>query len=203
MAVMLEPKVQPMERMLVVRLSPVVEMDDDQFFDFAQLNRDLRLERNAEGELIIMPPTGWETGSRNADVTMQLRAWAKRDRKGTAVDSSAGYILPNAAIRSPDASWVKNDRLEGISRNERQKFLKLCPDFVIELKSPTDFLNQLHVKMQEWIDNGAQLGWLINPEEKRVYVYRPNATVQIVENPKTMSGEPVLPGFVLELTEIW
>ncbi len=203
MAAVLEPKTKITEGAIVVHLRPVIEMDDDQFFEFAQLNRDLRIERNAEGELIIMPPTGWETGGRNAEVTMQLRAWAKRNAQGEAVDSSTGYRLPNAATLSPDASWVRRDRLNKISPQEKKKFLPLCPDFVIELKSPSDRLDKLQNKMQEWLDNGAQLGWLIDPQTKRVYVYRPNTEIEIIENGKSISGEPLLQGFALDLTQLW
>lgn len=203
MAAVLESKTKSPEGAIVVHLRPVIEMDDDQFFEFAQLNRDLRIERNAEGELLIMPPTGWETGGRNAEITMQLRAWAKRNAQGEAVDSSTGYRLPNQATLSPEASWVRQERLDKISPQEKKKFLPLCPDFVIELKSPSDLLDKLQKKMQEWLDNGAQLAWLIDPQTKRVYVYRPNTVVEIVENAKSISGEPLLQGFVLDLTQLW
>lgn len=203
MATVLEPRVSSPEGMIVVHLHPVIEMDDDQFFELAQINRDLRMERNAQGELIIMPPTGWETGDRNSELGMQLRVWSKGNGKGKVVDSSAGYRLPNGATRSPDASWVSKTHLAAIPPRERKKFLPLCPDFVVELKSPTDLLNELQDKMVEWIENGAQLGWLIDPEMKQVHVYRPNGKVEILENPNALSGEPLLEGFVLDLTQIW
>jgi Uma2 family endonuclease len=203
MAVAMDSQKQRLEGMIVVHLSPVIEMDDDQFFEFAQLNRDLRMERNSKGELIIMPPTGWETGDRNSEIGMQLRAWAKRNGQGRVADSSTGYILPNKATRSPDASWVSNERLESVSPQQRKKFLPVCPEFVVELKSPTDLLDEVQDKMQEWIANGAQLGWLIDPDAKRVYIYRPNEQVEILENRKSISGEPLLKGFTLDLTQIW
>ena len=188
---------------LIVHLQPVLELSDEQLYEFAQINRDLRIERNAQGELIIMPPTGGETGQRNAEITMQLRLWAKSDGSGATFDSSTGFRLPNGAVRSPDASWVRQSRLVGISDEEKKKFIPLCPDFIIELRSATDSLSVLKEKMQEYLDNGAQLGLLLDPEQRRVYVYRPEAEVEELESPETMSGEPILSGFNLDLREIW
>lgn len=188
---------------LIFHLSPVLELTEDQFFDLAQLNRDLRIERSAQGELIIMPPTGEETGKRNTEITIQLGLWARQNRTGTSFDSSTGFTLPNGAVRSPDASWVEKTRLEALTDEQRRKFLPLCPDFVAELRSPTDSLNVLRDKMQEYLDNGARLGWLIDPEQKRVYVYRPQALLKELEAPEKLSGDPVLPGFALDLCEIW
>ncbi len=188
---------------LIVHLQPVVEMSDDQLYEFAQINRDLRIERNARGELIIMPPTGGETGERNAEITMQLRLWAKSDGTGATFDSSTGFRLPNGAVRSPDASWVRLSRLAALSNEEKKKFIPLCPDFVIELRSATDSLSVLQEKMQEYLDNESQLGLLLDPEQRRVYVYRPGLPVEEMEGPETISAEPVLSGFVLDLREIW
>lgn len=188
---------------LIVHLQPVLELSDDQLYEFAQLNRELRIERNAQGELIIMPPTGGESGQRNAEITMQLRLWAKRDGSGATFDSSTGFRLPNGAVRSPDASWIKQSRLAGLSDDDKKKFIPLCPDFVIELRSETDSLSVLQEKMQEYLDNGSQLGLLIDPEQKRVYVYRPEVEVEELENPETVSGDPLLASFVLDLREIW
>jgi Uma2 family endonuclease len=134
---------------------------------------------------------------------MQLRAWAKSAGSGTAFDSSGGFLLPNTAVRSPDAAWVKASRLAALSKEQRRKFLPLCPDFVVELRSPTDSLSALQEKMQEYLDNGTELGWLIDPEERRVYVYRPATDVEILERPDTLAGAPVLRGFVLDLREVW
>ena len=188
---------------LVVHLRPLIHLTDDQFYELCQINRELRIERTAEGDLIIMPPAGWETSKRNADLTTALGVWAKQDRSGVVSDSSGGFILPNSAVRSPDAAWVRRSRLATLTPEQKKKFIPLCPDFVIELRSPTDRLSILQAKMQEYIDNGAQLGWLIDPEPKQVYVYRPNSPVECLENPSEISGDPVLPGFVLDLREIW
>jgi Uma2 family endonuclease len=188
---------------LVLRLRPVLDLSDDQLLALCALNGDLRIERNAQGDLLIMPPTGYETGDRNAEITMQLRTWAKRDGTGTAVDSSTGFRLPNGAMRAPDGAWIPHARLAAIPSEERRKFLPLCPDFVIELRSPTDALRDVRAKMEEYLANGARLGWLIDPGPRHVYVYRPSAPVERLDNPDTISGDPVLPGFVLDLREMW
>jgi Uma2 family endonuclease len=187
----------------VLQFSPFIEMNDDQFFEFCQANRDVRIERNSHGEIIIMPPTGWETGDKNAEITTQLRIWAKKDGRGKSADSSTGYKMPNGATISPDASWILNERLEKISPAKRRKFLPLAPDFVIELRSESDSLQKLQTKMQEYIENGVSLGWLIDPTERKVYVYRAENEVKTLENPAEISGAPVLKGFVLNLKEIW
>lgn len=187
----------------VLQFSPFLEMDDEQFFEFCQANRDVRIERNSQGEIIIMPPTGWETGNKNAEITIQLGIWAKQDGRGKSADSSAGYILPNGATISPAASWILKERLEKVSPATRRKFLPLAPDFVIELRSQSDSLQKLKEKMREYIENGVALGWLIDPTECKVYVYRQNAEDETLENPTELSGEPVLKGFVLNLKEIW
>jgi len=188
---------------LLLQLRPVIELTDEHLYEFSQLNRDLRIERTAEGELLIMPPTGGETGERNAELTIQLGVWAKRDGTGTTFDSSTGFRLPNGAVRSPDASWIRRERLAALSVEQKKKFLPLCPDFVIELRSATDSLSALQEKMLEYLDNGARLGWLIDAERRRVYVYRPQSPVEELEQPETISAEPVLPGFTLDLREIW
>jgi Uma2 family endonuclease len=188
---------------LIVHLRPIVDMTEDQFFEFCQINRDLRIERSAQGELILMPPAGGETGARDAEITIQLGQWAKRDGTGTTFGSSTGFRLPNMAVRSPDAAWVRKSRLEKLKAQEKKKFLPLCPDFAIELRSPSDSLSVLQDKMREYLDNGVQLGWLIDPEQKRVYIYRPKAPVELLENPEMLSGDPLLAGFVLDLREVW
>jgi len=188
---------------LVVHLHPVLDVTNDQLFEFCQINRDLRIERNAHGELIVMPPTGGETSEQNAEITTQLRTWAKRDGTGTTFDSSGGFLLPNTAVRSPDAAWVSKSRLVSLSSEQRRKFIPLCPDFVIEVRSPTDSLSALQEKMQEYLANGTRLGWLIDPEQRRVYVYRPERRVDVLEGPDTLSAAPLLPGFVLDLREVW
>ncbi len=187
----------------VLQFRPFLNMDDDQFFDFCQANRDVRIERSKDGEIIIMPPTGSETGERNAEITMQLRIWAKKNKQGKSYDSSTGFILPNGATISPDASWVLKKRIEKFTAKQLQKFLPLCPDFVIELRSASDLLKDGQAKMKEYIENGARLGWLIDPKNKRVSIYRANGEVEILENPQSVSGEDVLQDFELDLTEIW
>ena len=176
-----------------------IELTDEQFFLLCQHNRELRFERTAKGEILIMPPTGGETGNRNADLTFQLQAWSRQNNLGKAFDSSTGFKLPNGANRSPDASWVKRDRWFALTPEQRKKFVPLCPDFVVELRSPSDALKETQEKMQEYIDNGARLGWLIDPQTRRVEIYRQNQDVEILENPATLSGSDVLPGFVLDL----
>lgn len=188
---------------LVLRLRPVLELTDDQFFALAQLNRELRMERTAEGEVILMAPAGGETSDRNAGVNAQLWLWARQDNRGRAFDSSAGFILPNGATRSPDAAWVARERLAALTAEQRQKFLPLCPDFAIELRSPSDSLRVVQEKMREYLDNGARLGWLLDPPDRRVYIYRPGAPVERLDGPDKVSGDPILPGFVLDLREVW
>ncbi len=182
---------------------PFVELTDDEFFEFCQRTHDVRIERNAEGEILIMPPTGGATGNRNAGITAQLYLWAKRDGTGIAFDSSTGFRLPNKAVRSPDGAWVLRWRYDQLTNREKERFLPLCPDFAIELKSPSDRLSVVKQKMEEYIDNGMQLGWLIEPKARTVSIYRPHLPVEVRENPNALSADPTLPGFVLDLTEIW
>jgi len=186
----------------ILRLAPAIEMTDDQFFALCQQNRDLRLERTAQGDIIVMPPTGFETGNRNSEITRQLVNWTKRDGTGVACDSSTGFKLPNGADRSPDGAWISRARLAPLTSEEKEKFLPLCPDFVIELRSPSDRLEDVQAKMEEYIANGARLGWLIDPQTRRVHVYRPGA-VEILQGVQRVSGEGELPGFVLDLRDIW
>jgi Uma2 family endonuclease len=188
---------------LVLRLRPAVKLSEKQFFTLCQLNRDLRIERNAKGELLLMAPAGGETGRRNADITVQLGVWAKRDGTGVVFDSSTGFRLPNTAVRAPDAAWMSRSRYDSIPAREREQFIPACPDFVLELRSPSDRLEDVREKMQEYLDNGARLGWLLDPPTRTVYVYRPGAPPERRHAPATVSGDPVLPGFVLDLREIW
>ncbi|MBG1242036.1 Uma2 family endonuclease [Nostoc sp. NZL] len=193
---------------LILNLSPTIELTDEQFFQLCQNNRDLRLERTAEGELIIMPPTGWESGNRNSRLTQRLGNWADVDGTGLAFDSSTGFKLSNGANRSPDASWVSRKRLEALNPDP-DKFLPLAPDFAVELRSASDSLKTLQQKMQEYIDNGVPLGWLIDPQNQQVEIYRPGQCVEVLRrrspsetSPTSLSGEDVLPGFVLDLAQI-
>lgn len=188
---------------LVLHLNPIINLSDDQFFEFCQINRDLRIERNATGEILIMPPTGTETGGRNFNLIGQLWAWVNQDGTGIGFDSSTGFKLPNGAERSPDAAWVRLERWNALTPEQQQKFAPLCPDFVVELRSASDNLEPLKTKMQEYIDNGARLGWLIDRKNRQVYIYRPGVDVECLDNPSTVSGEAVLSGFVLDLNKIW
>lgn len=185
------------------KLQLSIELTDEQFFQLCQNNGDLRFERTASGELIIMPPTGGETSNNNFELTVQLGIWNKQNKLGKGFDSNGGFMLPNGAVRAPDAAWVKLERWQALTPEQRRKFLPLCPDFVVELLSPTDSLQQTQLKMQEYIENGARLGWLIDVEARRVEIYRPNRDVEILENPVTLSGEDVLPGFVLDLSSLF
>ncbi|MCJ2542488.1 Uma2 family endonuclease [Thermostichus vulcanus] len=189
--------------MIALNLRPALTLTDEAFEQLCRSNPDLRLERTAQGELIAMAPTGSESGYRNADLLGQLWQWNRQMCLGFIFDSSAGFTLPNGAIRSPDAAWIEKTRWERLSSEQRRKFAPLCPDFVLELKSPNDELPTLQAKLQEYIDNGAQLGWLIDPELQQVHVYRPGQTVQIYDRPGTLPGDPVLPNFVMDFTLIW
>jgi len=164
---------------------------------------ELRLELTSTGELIVMSGTGSLTGARNADLTYQLKAWARKDSSGVCFDSSTLFALPNNARRSPDASWVRRERWDLLSEREKEGFAPICPDFVVELRSCTDRLPVLFKKMSEYIANGASLGWLIDPSTRTVYVYRPDEEVVVLENPECVSGEPLLPGFELITAELW
>ncbi|MCC5643192.1 Uma2 family endonuclease [Nostoc sp. CHAB 5824] len=188
---------------VVLQLQPAIALTEDQFYEFCQLNGDFRIERNAAGELVIMPPTGSETDQHNFDIIVQLGIWTKQDGTGVGFGSSGGFTLPNGAVRSPDAAWIKRDRWKAIPPELRKKFAPICPEFVIELRSESDNLRILQDKMQEYIDNGTQLGWLIDRKQRRVFIYRPNIAVEVLDNPKTLYGEPLLPGFVLDLSQVW
>lgn len=192
-------------------VSPVVlhfgsfirRMTDHEFFEFCQQNQRWRIERTAEGDLIIMPPTGGKTGQRNAALTAIFYSWAEIDQTGIVFDSSTELTLPNGASRSPDVSWVRRSRWEALSDDEQEEFPPLCPDFVLELRSRTDRLSTLKAKMKEYLEQGAELGWLLDPFERRVYIYRPHLPVECLEEPEQISGEPTLPGFTFKLADVW
>lgn len=188
---------------LILNLKPAIELTDEQFFQLCQANQDFRFERTATGELIVMPPTGGETGNRNAGITAQLWLWNNQNQLGLVFDSSTGFKLPNGADRSPDASWLKLERWNTLNQEQKEKFIPLCPDFVIELLSPSDNLRMLQDKMKEYLDNGTRLGWLINRKAQQVEIYRSNQEVEAIQSPATLSGEDVLPGFILDLEKIW
>jgi Uma2 family endonuclease len=179
------------------------QLSDEQFFQLCQDNRNLRLERNAKGDLIIMPPTGGETGNSNAGITAQLWLWNNLNKLGVVFDSSTGFKLPNGADRSPDAAWIPLEKWQALTPQQKERFLPLSPDFVIELMSPSDSLETTRKKMQEYLDNGTRLGWLINRKTREVEIYRQGQAVEILTNPESLSGENMLPEFSLNLTLIW
>ncbi len=180
-----------------------IKLTDEQFYQLCINNRDLRFEMSANGDLLIMPPTGGETGNRNIEIAYQLQAWSRHNKSGIAFDSSTGFKLPNNANRSPDASWISIAKWNGVTDGEKEKFLPLCPDFAIELLSPSDKLIKTQEKMQEYLDNGMLLGWLINRHQKQVEIYRKGKKVEILNAPNSLSGESILPGFVLDLQPVW
>jgi len=188
---------------VVVHPEPSWGMDDEQFYKFCRRNKDLRIERSADGDLIILAPAGGSSSHGNLELAYQFQVWSRQDGSGKGFDSSGGFVLPNGAARSPDISWVRNERLETLSQRDWTRFLPLCPDFVLELLSPSDRLRDVQEKMAEYIENGAQLGWLIDSVKKQVHVYRPEHAPKVLSNPKKISGDPVLRGFTLDLAALW
>jgi Uma2 family endonuclease len=186
-----------------LNLDSVIELTDDQFYKLCRNNPDLKFERNAHGELIIMPPTGGETGRRNTNLIIDVGNWNRRTKLGQVFDSSTCFKLPNGADRSPDVSWIRQDRWDALTLEQKEKFPPICPDFVIELMSPSDTLKTVQAKMQEYVDNGLQLGWLLNRKDRQVEIYRSDQTVESLRSPMSLSGETILPGFVLDLGFIW
>ena len=189
--------------MITLDLRPDLTLTDQAFEQLCHSNPDLRLERTAQGELIAMAPSGSETGYYNSDISGQLWQWNRKLQQGITFDSSSGFTLPNRAIRSPDAAWIEKSRWQAIPAEQRRKFAPICPDFVIELKSPSDDLSVLQGKLEEYRDNGVRLGWLIDPENHQVFCYRPQRPVEIFDNPRNLSGEDILIGFVLDLQVVW
>ena len=188
---------------LTVNLPAIAPMTHEQFYEFCQANRDLRIERTATGEVIIMPPAFSDTSNRNIKISQQLANWADQDGTGESFDSSTGFTLPNGATRSPDASWIKLDRWNALTEQQKASFAPICPDFVIELRSSSDTLSGLQAKMQEYIDNGALLGLLIDRKNRTVHIYRPNRTPEILDAPVSISADPELPGIILQMAKIW
>ena len=176
---------------------------DEDFWELCSANPEQRLERTAAGEVIIMPPAASDTGMRGAAIIGPLWQWNRESGLGKAFDSSAGFTLPNGAIRAPDAAWIRRARWDALTRQEQARFAPICPDFVVELRSRSDQLVDVRHKMQEYMENGARLGWLIDPQEQRVYIYRPGNALEVLDDPETVSGDPVLPGFILELGGIF
>ncbi|NJM70575.1 MAG: Uma2 family endonuclease [Scytonema sp. RU_4_4] len=188
---------------LILQLPPSLKLTDEEFEQLIALNQELRLELDAQGELIIMSPTGGETGNQNFEFYIDLGIWNRQNKLGKAFDSSTGFKLPNGGTRSPDASWITIERWEALTPQQRKKFLPLCPDFAVELVSESDDIEDTQAKMREYIENGLRLGWLIHPQEKQVEIYRPHVAVEVLNSPKKLSGEDVLPGFVLDLEPIF
>lgn len=188
----------------VVHFEPEkLRMNDEEFFDFCQLNQDLRIEQSSKGDIIVMAPTGAKTGLRKARLTSRVLVWAENDSTGQVFDSSTIFSLPNGAKRSPDVAWVRNERWNALSAADQERFAPLCPDFVVELRSKTDRLKTLQAKMEEYITTGVQLGWLIDPVDRKVHVYRPGVEPEILDDPETVSGEPLMNGFVLDVRSLW
>lgn len=179
-------------------------LKDAEFEQIVRANPEWNFEQTAAGELVIVPPTGGTSGRKNSSLTGQLNAWVEAHLSlGESFDSNTLFVLPNGAKRMPDASWVKRDRWEALTQQQQDGYVPLCPDFVVELRSPTDSITQLQAKMREYIDNGARLGWLINPQARQVEIYRQGQQVEILSDPTTLSGEDVLPGFTLNLQRIF
>ncbi len=191
--------VQPIE----INFSLLKKMSADDFYEFCEQNGDFRIERTKEGDVIVMPPAYSETGGKNFNLAGEFYIWARQDETGKGFDSSTGFTLPNGAVRSPDVSWIRLERWNALPSGKQKKFAQIAPDFVIELRSETDRIKDLQKKMREYVENGVSLGWLIDPQNKRVYVYRPDFETKVLENPKEISGEPLLEGFVLNLQEMW
>jgi Uma2 family endonuclease len=188
---------------MTVNFPLVQQMTTAEFYEFCLANRDLRIERTASGDVIVMSPAFSDTGNRNMKIAYQVANWAEQDGTGETFDSSAGFTLPNGAIRSPDAAWIKLERWNSLTENQKASFAPICPDFVIELRSASDRLTTLQDKMQEYIDNGALLGFLIDRKARTVHLYRPQQSAQILENPAEVQGDPELPGFTLIMSKIW
>ncbi|HEY9896218.1 MAG TPA: Uma2 family endonuclease [Candidatus Sericytochromatia bacterium] len=188
---------------LTVNLPAIASMTSAQFYEFCLANRELRIERTASGDVIIMPPALADTGNRNFNIAAQLWNWTEQDGTGIGFDSSAGFTLPNGATRSPDASWIKLERWQTLTEAQKASFAPICPDFVIELRSSSDTLNSLQDKMKEYRANGILLGLLIDRKNRTVHLYRPQQEPLILDNPDTVSADPELPGFILRMAKIW
>jgi Uma2 family endonuclease len=188
---------------LTISLEPIFELTDEKLFQLCQQNRDLRFERGAQGDITIMAPEGSDTSMRSIEFGADLVIWNRRKKLGVAFGSSGGFILPNGAMRSPDVSWIDKERWEALTVEQQSRFAPICPNFVIELMSPSDSLSLTQAKMQEYQENGARLGWLINRRDRQVEIYRIGQPLEILDFPSVLSGEEVLPEFVLDLRSIW
>ncbi|MGF1517938.1 MAG: Uma2 family endonuclease [Nodosilinea sp.] len=186
-----------------IKLQPALSLSDGQFYQLCATNPDLKFERNAQGDLLIMSPTGGETGNRNVELATEFVLWNRRHQLGVVFDSSTGFKLPQGGDRSPDVAWVEQSRWDALTPEQRQKFPPLAPDFVLELLSPTDRLSVVQAKMQEYMASGVRLGWLIDPSRHQVEVYRPEQATEVLNHPARLSGDPVLPGFMLNMDLVW
>jgi Uma2 family endonuclease len=191
------------EARLVVRLPSSAQMTDDQFLEFCGINSDLRMEREANGDIIIMTPEGYYSAPAHRSLGRQFDEWAERDGTGELAGPASGFKLPNTAIRAADISWILKSRLRQLTKKELRGFATICPDFVLELRSQSDSLRVLKRKMEEYLANGARLGWLLDPFHRKVYIYRPGMPVEELQDPATVSGEDVLPGFTLKVHPVW
>jgi Uma2 family endonuclease len=186
-----------------IDLEPIIHLSDEQFYQLCRTNPDVKFERNAQGAILIMSPTGGVTGNRNFEIGVELALWNRREQLGICFDSSTCFKLPNGADRSPDASWIRIDRWNSLTPAQQEKFPPISPDFVLELMSPTDRLGDTQKKMQEYIANGIQLGWLVDRKKCYVEIYRPNQPVEVLDRPETLSGESILPNFELNMSIVW
>ncbi len=192
-----------MQTAMPIFIPPTLRCTEEQFVELVKFNPDLRWELTAQGEVIVMAPTGSETGNYNFELNTDLGTWNRQQKMGKAFDSSAGFRLPNGAIRSPDLAWIAQERWEQLSPEQRRQFAPICPDFVLELVSPSDDLATVQAKMQEYLENGCRLGWLVNPATRSVTIYRPHVPPEIVTFDVVLSGEDVLPGFTVDLRHIF
>ncbi len=186
-----------------INFAPISQIDDEKFYNLCRANPDIKFERNVNGEIVITPPTGGETGKRNIEIAGDFVFWNRQTKLGVCFDSSTCFRLPNGANRSPDVSWIEKSRWEALTAQEKEKFPPIAPDFVLELMSPSDTLTGTRKKMEEYLSNGVKLGWLINPQTRQVEIYRQGETKEVLDNPTSLSGEDILPGFVLDLPNIW
>ena len=192
-----------LEAPATIILHPERKPTDEEYFAFCEANPELRVERTARGEIVIVPPAGLESSYRNNDLSTQLTTWARKDGRGKVFDSSAQYFLPDGAALSPDASWVSDTRIAQLDKKERRRFPRTCPEFIVEVMSPSDRLSAAQAKMEEWMANGVQLGWLIYGDARTVYIYRPGQPVEAKNGVTELAGEGPVEGFTLDLTEIW
>ena len=187
---------------IAITLHPAMKLNDDEYYEFCSLNPDTNFEMDRDGRLLIVPPTGGWTGNKNLKLTTQLGVWTDKDGTGIAFDSNTEFILPKGGKRSPDAAWIKLERWNALTYEQQEKFPPLCPDFVVELRSASDNLKPIQEKMQEYMESGARLGWLINPKNQQVEIYRQGRDKEVLDNPTILSGEDVLSGFILDLKGI-